>query len=264
MAYYKDFAYVYDRLMVSDVDYDAYAQYINDIFSRYGKQANLLCDLACGTGNMTLALKNQGFDMTGIDISEDMLNVARQKANDPSILFLNQNIASLDLYGTMDAFTCCIDGINYIISPKSLFDMLKKIKTCFINPDGLVIFDISSRYKLQNIIGNNTFIHNNKDVFYTWQNRYIDSNGFAVCVAIAVRCHKGELRRKISRSRLLGTLFRRCILIILLLFSGLNDCGGSGIRSFLIASSCSAGAESNRKNSDQNDEHFSHSKPRMS
>lgn len=175
MAYYKDFAYVYDRLMVSDVDYDAYAQYIKDIFSRYGKQANLLCDLACGTGNMTLALKNQGFDMTGIDISEDMLNVAREKVNDPSILFLNQNIASLDLYGTMDAFTCCIDGINYIISPKSLFDMLKKIKTCFINPDGLVIFDISSRYKLQNIIGNNTFIHNNKDVFYTWQNRYIDS-----------------------------------------------------------------------------------------
>ncbi len=178
MAYYRDFAYVYDKLMASDIDYAKYAEYIRDIFSRCGISPELICDLACGTGNMTVELHRLGYDMIGVDISEDMLNVARSKT-DNSVLFLNQNITSVDLFGTADAFTSCIDGINYILSPKSLFDMLKKIKTCFLSPGGIIIFDISSRYKLQNIIGNNTFIHNNRDVFYTWQNRYIKSKNIS-------------------------------------------------------------------------------------
>ena len=173
MNNYTDFAYIYDRLMKKDVDYEKWADYIENIFARYDKNPSLVCDLACGTGNITVPLARRGYDMTGIDVSEDMLNIAREKATDNDILFLNQNIASLDLYGTMDAFTCMIDGVNYIISPKALLDMLTKIKTCFLEKDGLFVFDISTRHKLENVIGSNTFIHSDKDVFYAWQNRYI-------------------------------------------------------------------------------------------
>ena len=179
MNSYTDFAYIYDRLMKKDVDYEKWADYIENIFARYDKNPSLVCDLACGTGNITVPLARRGYDMTGIDVSEDMLNIAREKAADNDILFLNQNIASLDLYGTMDAFTCMIDGVNYIISPKALLDMLTKIKTCFLEPDGLFIFDISTRHKLQNVIGSNTFIHSDHEVFYAWQNRYIEKKNLS-------------------------------------------------------------------------------------
>ncbi len=177
MNRYNDFARVYDRLMRADVDYEAWADYIENIFTRYRKNPSLVCDLACGTGNITIPLSRRGYDMTGIDISEDMLNIAREKAD--GILFLNQNIASLDLYGTMDAFTCMIDGVNYIISPLALADMFTRIKRCFLEPDGIVIFDISTRHKLKNVIGENTFIHSDREVFYTWQNRYIDKKNLS-------------------------------------------------------------------------------------
>ena len=76
----------------------------------------------------------------------------------------------------MGAFLCMIDGINYILPPKSLLTLFTKIKTCFIDPDGLFIFDISTEYKLKNVIGSNTFVHSDKNIFYTWQNRFIEKH----------------------------------------------------------------------------------------
>ena len=196
MNSYTDFAYIYDQLMKKDVDYEKWADYIENIFIRYDKNPSLVCDLACGTGNITVPLARRGYDMTGIDVSEDMLNAARGKSKDNDILFLNQNIVSLDLYGTMDAFTCMIDGVNYIISPKALLDMLTKIKTCFIEPDGLFIFDISTRHKLQNVIGNNTFIHSDRDVFYAWQNKYIEKKNLSdMLLTFFVKSKNGYYRR---------------------------------------------------------------------
>lgn len=174
MNSYTDFACIYDSLMRSDIDYEKWADYIENLFDMYGANPNLVCDLACGTGNITIPLAKRGYDMTGVDISEDMLNIARSKSEGLNILYLNQNIADLDLYGTMGAFLCMIDGINYILPPKSLLKMFTKIKTCFIDNGGLFIFDISTEYKLKNVIGSNTFVHCGRDIFYTWQNRYIE------------------------------------------------------------------------------------------
>lgn len=176
---YNDFAYIYDQLMKPDVDYNKWVDYIENIFSRYGKDVNLIADLACGTGNFTVPLAQRGYDMIGVDISDDMLNVARDKAKDKEILFLNQSITDIDLYGTADVFLCMIDGFNYILAPQSLCEAVKKIRTCFLEKDGLFIFDISSRHKLKNVIGNNTFVYNEKDIFYTWQNRYIKSKNIS-------------------------------------------------------------------------------------
>ena len=173
---YKEFAYIYDRLMKPDINYSHVADFIENIFIKYDKNPELIADLACGTGNVTVPLAKRGYEMIGVDISEQMLSVAREKAmdEDTDILFLNQDMAKLDLYGTCDAFLCMIDGLNYIKKKKKIEYLFKRIKTCFINPGGLFIFDISSRYKLQNVIGNNTFIHDEEDVFYSWENRYME------------------------------------------------------------------------------------------
>lgn len=175
MNSYSDFAYIYDSLMHRDINYEKWADYIENLFDMYGVSPNLVCDLACGTGNITIPLARRGYDMTGVDVSPDMLNIARSKAEGLNILFLNQSITNLDLYGTMGAFLCMIDGINYILPPKSLLQMFMRIKKCFMDKNAVFIFDISTEHKLKNIIGSNTFVHCGREIFYTWQNRYIES-----------------------------------------------------------------------------------------
>lgn len=174
MNSYSEFAYIYDALMHKDVNYGQWADYIENIFDMYGINPELVCDLACGTGNITIPLSQRGYDMTGVDISSDMLNIAREKSQGLDILFLNQSITDLDLYGTMGAFLCMIDGLNYVLPPKSLLKLFTRIKTCFLDDGGLFIFDISTEHKLRNVIGSNTFVHSGKDIFYTWQNRFVE------------------------------------------------------------------------------------------
>lgn len=173
MNSYRDFARVYDFLMKRDVDYEKWADYIENLFDIYDVNPTLICDVACGTGNITIPLARRGYDMTGVDISEDMLNMAREKSEGLNILFLNQSMTKIDLYGTMGAFLCMIDGINYCLSPKSLLKFFTKIKTCFMDEGAPFIFDISSEYKLRRVIGSDTFVHSEPDIFYTWQNRYL-------------------------------------------------------------------------------------------
>lgn len=171
---YKHFADYYDRLMTEDINYSRIADYIENLFDRYDINPKLIADLACGTGNVTIPMSERGYEMIGVDNSIQMLEVARKKATEKNldILFLNQDIAKLDLFGTCDAFLCMIDGVNYILQPKSLCNMFKRIKTCFLNPGGIFVFDISSFYKLSEFVGNNTFIHDGDDIFYAWENKY--------------------------------------------------------------------------------------------
>lgn len=177
MNSYTKFARLYDSLMNADVDYEKWADYIENLFDKYEKNPNLVCDLACGTGNMTLPLSKRGYDMIGVDRSFDMLSIAREKAQELGLdaMFLEQDLKNLDLYGSCDAFLCMIDGFNYILNPHSLYKIAKRIKTCFLEPDGIFIFDLSSTYKLGNYIGNNTFVHDGEDVFYAWENKFYEN-----------------------------------------------------------------------------------------
>lgn len=173
MNSYTAFSDIYDTLMKEDINYEHIADFIENIFTLHGKNPDMIADLACGTGNLTIPLANRGYDMIGIDKSADMLSIAREKCTSNDVLFLNQDMTKLDLYGTADAFLCMIDGINYILNPHSLLKMFSRVKRCFLNPGGIFIFDISSEYKLSQIIGSNTFIHNDDKNFYTWENRFL-------------------------------------------------------------------------------------------
>ncbi|MDK2798735.1 MAG: hypothetical protein PWQ70_354 [Clostridiales bacterium] len=158
---------------MNDVDYNQWVDYIEAIFKKYNVHPNLILELACGTGNITTRLAKRGYEMIGIDLSEDMLNVAVQKARDMDldILYIHQDMTKFELYGTVDAILCLMDSINYIIKEEDLIKMFKLVRN-YLNPGGLFIFDINSQYKLKEILGNNIFVVDENDIFYVWENNY--------------------------------------------------------------------------------------------
>jgi len=163
---YNDFAYIYDAL-TDDVDYDQFLRFVKRIFKLNNLSPQLVLELACGTGNFTKKLSEEGYDVIALDSSEQMLDVAREKCE--NVLFLNQDMTEFELYGTVDAIICVLDGVNYVTDKRKLQKMFKLCHN-YLNYDGLLIFDINSEYKLKNIIGNNTFVQDTEDIFYTWEN----------------------------------------------------------------------------------------------
>ncbi len=168
---YNDFAEVYDRLQ--DADYDKFVQFYERIFERLGIKPELVLDLACGTGNITLPMAKRGYDMIGLDMSVEMLNIARDKAyeEEQQILFLCQDMCEMELFGTVDAIVCALDGVNYIADFENLKKLFRLIHN-YLNPGGVFVFDINSVHKLKNVLGNNTFVNDEQGIFYVWQSEF--------------------------------------------------------------------------------------------
>ena len=171
MEAYREFASLYDKLM-NDYDYKMWFNYIEDILKLYKKEPNQILEMACGTGNLSVFLAEKGYKLTCFDLSEEMLAQAYGKLNPyKNVKLLNGNMIDFKINKKFDAIVSICDSINYIINEKDL-------KNTFINvyehleDNGIFIFDINSYYKLKNIIGNNTFIEDREDLFYTWQNDY--------------------------------------------------------------------------------------------
>lgn len=166
---------VYDALN-ADLDYTAWARYIDGkIKSCSDIDVSLVLDLCCGTGTMTLELDKLGYDMTGIDLSPDMLDIARQKAADAgrseNILFLCQDMCAFELYGTVQAVVSCLDSLNHLDSKsdlKKVFDLVHN----YLEPGGLFMFDLNSPYKFKNIYGTNAYVLEDEGVYCGWQNIY--------------------------------------------------------------------------------------------
>ncbi len=166
---YDLFAEYYDELM-SEVDYPARAKYIDGIIKSFKPDAHLLVDLACGTGSMTVELASMGYDVIGVDLSENMLSKAREKS-DGSILYLCQSMQELDMYGTIDAFVCTLDSLNHIEDREQLLLALSRV-SLFLEPDGVFVFDMNTPYKHEKILGDNAFVYETEDVFCVWRNEY--------------------------------------------------------------------------------------------
>lgn len=172
---YNEFAKIYDSLQ--EIDYNSFADYYESIFKKYELSPSLVLDLACGTGNVTLLLAKRGYDMIGIDLSEEMLGIAADKAREENldILLLNQDITEFELYGTVDAAICSLDGVNYLTGDGDLTSLFALIKN-YLNPGGIFIFDINSEHKLKNILGENTFVYDEDDVYCVWSSSYDDED----------------------------------------------------------------------------------------
>lgn len=169
MSSYFSLAPYYD-LLTDDVDYGAFADYYEEMFKKYGGEVKTVLDLACGTGTLTCILAERGYEMIGIDASEEMLAVAADKAEGKSFaiepMWLNQSVQELDLYGTVDAAVCSLDGINYV--PEDELDMVFDRLRLFIRPGGLFIFDINTPQKLRGLDGQ-LFVDEDEDVLCLWR-----------------------------------------------------------------------------------------------
>jgi len=166
---YNAFACFYDELM-SDVDYRGRAEYIDGIIKKYKPDAHLLVDLACGTGSMTVEFSSMGYDVIGVDMSEEMLSRAREKS-DSGILYLCQSMQELDMYGTIDAFVCTMDSLNHLESPEQILLALSRV-SLFLEPDGIFVFDMNTPYKHEKVLADNSFVYETDNVFCVWRNEY--------------------------------------------------------------------------------------------
>lgn len=169
---YKAFAYLYDGLTL-DVDYHKLADYINKIFVKFSKNPKLVLDLGCGTGSLSVIMSEQGREVIGLDNSVECLSVAREKAekSGQNILFINQDMADFELYGTVDAIVSTMDCVNHLLYKNDVKRLLR-LAYNYLNPGGIFVFDINSFYKIENILANNVFCQETDNVFYTWENFY--------------------------------------------------------------------------------------------
>ncbi|MBR1533096.1 MAG: class I SAM-dependent methyltransferase [Ruminococcus sp.] len=176
MSGYHIFSQFYDNLTFN-VDYEKRAEYLQSVLSLWGHDAGLTLDLACGTGSMTLALKEKGWDIFGVDASQEMLSVAMDKAYDKelSVLFLCQRMENLDLYGTIDTCISTLDSLNHITEKATLQAAFDKV-ALFMNPEGMFIFDVNTVYKHREILANNTFVYDTDEVYCVWQNSLKENN----------------------------------------------------------------------------------------
>lgn len=184
MSGYGCFARYYDAL-TKNVDYAIRAGELDKIIRRYVPQASLVLDLACGTGSLSFSLAGLGYEVIGVDSSADMLSAAmaksavdektKEQSRANRVMFLNQRMDRLDLYGTVDATVCMLDSLNHVGSEKTLLAAFKKV-SLFTNPGGVFVFDVNTHHKHREVLGGNTFVYDLPDVFCCWQNVYNKDN----------------------------------------------------------------------------------------
>jgi len=159
---------------MADVDRGAWADYILGLLPP-GKLA--IADAACGTGALTLALAKAGHALTGLDASEEMLAIAGEKARLArlAIPFVHQKMEELSLHRKADAIVSACDGVNYLAS-RGAADAFFRAAHENLRPGGLLLFDISSRFKLSKILANNTFAQDEEGAAYIWKNEYDEAS----------------------------------------------------------------------------------------
>ena len=143
------------------------------LFNKYGCKPDLVLELACGTGSFAIIMSKKGYEMICVDISEEMLTEAGQKAEaaGQNILFLRQDMTSFELYGTVGAIVCLLDSVNHL---QDMEDVKKMLRLCYnyLDPGGLLIFDVNTLHKLENIYGDNVFYVDEEDFTCIWQCEY--------------------------------------------------------------------------------------------
>ena len=168
---YTNFALGYHNIM-KDTTQNDFFKYYKKIFEKFNISPSLILDLGCGTGDITYLFAKDGYDMIGIDISFDMLNIAKEKNNHEKILYLNQDMREFELFGTVDVIYSALDCVNYITDKRDLKKVFKLCKN-YLNPNGIFIFDINTGYKYKNILDKNTFIYDTDNTYLVWQSEYL-------------------------------------------------------------------------------------------
>ena len=172
MEAYTSFAEVYDTFM-DNVPYEEWADYLEDRLKEYGIRDGLVLELGCGTGSMTELLAEKGYDMIGVDNSEDMLEIAMEKRIESGhdILYLLQNMQEFELYGTVRAIVSVCDCVNYVTEKNELQEVFRLVNN-YLDPQGIFIFDFNTEYKYREVLGNQVIAEDRDECSFIWENYY--------------------------------------------------------------------------------------------
>lgn len=173
MDSYTGFAEFYD-LFMDNIPYKEWCDYLISLLKEYGVHNGLVLDMGCGTGNITELLASSGYDMIGIDNSEDMLAAAMDKRYDSGldILYLLQDMREFELYGTVAAAVSICDSMNYILEYDELVTVFKLVNN-YLDPDGIFIFDLNTISKYENM-GDTVIAENRDEGSFIWENSYLN------------------------------------------------------------------------------------------
>lgn len=174
MEAYTSFAEVYDQFM-DNVPYREWADFLQEILQKEGINDGLVLDLGCGTGSMTEELAGRGYDMIGVDNSEDMLEIAMEKRQESGhdILYLLQDMQEFELYGTVRAVVSVCDSVNYVTEKEELEQVFRLVNN-YLDPGGIFVFDFNTEYKYREVLGDRTIAENREDSSFIWDNYYYE------------------------------------------------------------------------------------------
>ena len=169
---YGSFAYVYDKFM-DNVPYEKWSEYVQSLLKEYGIEEGLVLDLGCGTGSLTELLADAGYDMIGVDLSPDMLDIAMEKREHSgnSILYLLQDMREFELYGTVRAVVSICDSMNYLPEEEDFLQTLRLVNN-YLDPQGIFIFDFNTEYKYREVLGNQVIAEDRDECSFIWENYY--------------------------------------------------------------------------------------------
>lgn len=172
MESYTAFAEVYDTFM-DNIPYEKWADYVQELLREYGICDGLVLELGCGTGTLTELLALRGYDMIGVDNSEDMLQEAIEKReiSGLDILYLLQDMREFELYGTVRAVICVCDSMNYIAEYEDLVQVFRLVNN-YLDPGGLFLFDLNTEYKYRELMGSRTIAESREECSFIWENEY--------------------------------------------------------------------------------------------
>lgn len=180
MEAYGKFAQVYD-LFMDNVDYEGWVDCLEKHLKEEGIEDGLVLELGCGTGTMTGLLARRGYDMIGVDNSEEMLAEAMEKKVEDGldILYLLQDMQEFELYGTVRAAVSVCDSLNYITEKEELLQVFRLVNN-YLDPGGIFLFDMNTVHKYRDILGDDTIAENRDEGSFIWENSYDPDTGLNI------------------------------------------------------------------------------------
>lgn len=196
MKSYSELAKIYDKLM-DHINYSYYTDFYLKAARQHGWKGRKILDLACGTGNISLELLKRGYEVQGLDISEEMLMVADEKifgAGFTPRLYC-QNMRNFRLTEKVDLVICAFDSLNYLLKE----DDLERTFSCVyaaLGEHGFFLFDVHTYYKFNHILGQNTLAYAGEEIFYIWQNNFSAETGICQMNLDIFQKEKGSMYRR--------------------------------------------------------------------
>lgn len=196
---YETFAFVYDAMM----DTNLYKEWL-DFTLRHCEDKKNLLELACGTGHLALALAQAGFQVTGLDLSEEMLSIASERFNEVygeennPICLTQGDMMDLSEVGNYDLVTCYSDSLCYMkneLEVQQVFDEVYRI----LDKGGIFIFDVHSLYKIDTLFPNFSFHDETEDYAFLWDS-YTDEAPHSIVheLSFYVRNEDGTFTRHLE------------------------------------------------------------------